>query len=313
MRSRWVDNTRGFAIYLVVLGHCIQYASHAGYEFSQNKIFEIIYSFHMPLFMLISGYLFWHSLAKYTLTEGIITKLKGIMVPCMSWGFITYILDVVLNKWKPISIIGYLYYTYYSNWFLWAVFYCSLVVIFTKYIFKNNWIGYIVILIFNYVLPVVGNLTGAKRLLPFFILGIVLKQYSVFEAIQQKYNKAVVLLVLVLLYILSMLFCNNTELITGTMGSLLVCFFFKNASDYWKFEWLNKLGQVSIGIYLFTGIIFYFFIKEYCRISESYRYIIRAVYIVGLSIILTILAYILCTLLRKNQITNRLFMGRSCK
>ncbi|MBQ6993319.1 MAG: hypothetical protein IJN64_02335 [Lachnospiraceae bacterium] len=33
MREHWVDSVKGVAIYLMVLGHCIQYASHDGYIF----------------------------------------------------------------------------------------------------------------------------------------------------------------------------------------------------------------------------------------------------------------------------------------
>ena len=97
MRERWVDNVRGFAIYLVVLGHCIQYASHEGYDFANNIVFKLIYSFHMPLFMLLTGYLFWYTLSKYSFWNGIVAKLKGIMIPCMTWGLVTYIIDVVMN------------------------------------------------------------------------------------------------------------------------------------------------------------------------------------------------------------------------
>lgn len=50
-----IDVLKGFAILLVVLGHAI-------YEtYSENNIvFRMIYSFHMPLFMFLSGlpYLF---------------------------------------------------------------------------------------------------------------------------------------------------------------------------------------------------------------------------------------------------------------
>ena len=56
-RENWVDVTRGFAIYLVVLGHSVQYASHQGYDYRANTLFSLIYGFHMALFMTVSGYL----------------------------------------------------------------------------------------------------------------------------------------------------------------------------------------------------------------------------------------------------------------
>ena len=269
MRERWVDNVRGFAIYIMVLGHCIQYASHDGYNYAENSLFQLIYSFHMPLFMLISGYLFWYSLSKYSFGKGLLAKLKGIMIPCMAWGLVTYLLDVVLCGWNPVSIFGYIYYTVYSNWFLWAVFYCSLVGLCSKYSFKGKLIGYVIILVCNYFIPAVANTGGAKRLMPFFILGLILNQYKVLEKLQQKRLKLIIFLILCVAYIATMLFVPNVELMTGTAGSLLVCFVFWIISNKYKITWLGNIGQVSIGIYLFTGIVFYFVIKDYCRI---YRY-----------------------------------------
>lgn len=45
------DKVRGVAILLVVLGHVIQYSYS---DFFHVPAFNIIYSFHMPLFMFLS-------------------------------------------------------------------------------------------------------------------------------------------------------------------------------------------------------------------------------------------------------------------
>ena len=73
---------------------------------------------------------------------------------------------------------------------------------------------------------------------------------------------------------------------------------------------LRKLGKVSIGIYLLSGIIFWFLIKEYGRIDDSYRYMIKAGYVVGLSVVLTAVCYGVCIILQKFKITNKLFLGK---
>lgn len=71
-RSIEIDAMKGIAIISVMLGHFI--ASHYGME---NFLFRLIYSFHMPLFFILSGYFFkvrssreiiknmWNSLLKY--------------------------------------------------------------------------------------------------------------------------------------------------------------------------------------------------------------------------------------------------------
>ena len=52
-RLGYVDFMRGVAILLVVIGHMIQFNGVA----SANPVFEAIYTFHMPLFFAISGYI----------------------------------------------------------------------------------------------------------------------------------------------------------------------------------------------------------------------------------------------------------------
>lgn len=61
-RDIFYDIVKGIAIVLVVFGHCIQYGSGEHYEnarlFMDEWLYKLIYSFHMPLFALISGYFF---------------------------------------------------------------------------------------------------------------------------------------------------------------------------------------------------------------------------------------------------------------
>jgi len=320
-RELWVDAVRGFTIYLVVLGHCIQYATPLDYDFKGNLIFRLIYGFHMPLFMIISGYLFWYSLQRYHLWDGLLAKLKGIMIPCMAWGFVTYLCDIILFGFQDISIGGYIYYTIYSNWFLWAVFYCSLYGFITKYVFRDNLVGYAVLILVNYLLPDFGNFTGAKRLFPFFLMGMLLNRYHILEKIESKMEATCIILTGICYGIVLKFQC--VELITGTIGSACIILLFHVIYKYHMerkavgdcaiqigVKFLQKLGEVSICIYLFTGIVFYFVVKEYLRISDSYRYRIKAAYVFVLSWGLTVLAYVLGRLLQKNKMISKLFMGR---
>lgn len=54
-RLIWADSLKGLLILLVVLGHAIQIT--LGAECDNNHLWNLIYSFHMPAFMAISGYL----------------------------------------------------------------------------------------------------------------------------------------------------------------------------------------------------------------------------------------------------------------
>lgn len=54
-RLIWADSLKGWLILLVVLGHAIQ--NTLGADCDNNHLWNMIYSFHMPAFMAISGYL----------------------------------------------------------------------------------------------------------------------------------------------------------------------------------------------------------------------------------------------------------------
>lgn len=53
-RLAWGDQLKCFAMFLVLWGHAIQHLSPAAY--SENPMYIFIYSFHMPLFMMVSGF-----------------------------------------------------------------------------------------------------------------------------------------------------------------------------------------------------------------------------------------------------------------
>ena len=53
-RIEWIDICRGLAIILVIIGHS---NLETGMAFNLKSI---IYSFHMPLFFVLSGYLFYN-------------------------------------------------------------------------------------------------------------------------------------------------------------------------------------------------------------------------------------------------------------
>ena len=54
-RLQWVDSMKGILILMVVMGHAVQYCLPMSYE--TNYCWNLIYSFHMPAFMALSGWL----------------------------------------------------------------------------------------------------------------------------------------------------------------------------------------------------------------------------------------------------------------
>ena len=84
-RLVYVDQMKGIAILLVVMGHLI------GYNVGYNETVEFIYSFHMPLFFMISGYLghkTTHVVSLKTYGKFLKKKFIGLMLPFLFWSMI---------------------------------------------------------------------------------------------------------------------------------------------------------------------------------------------------------------------------------
>ena len=80
-RDLGLDLVKLLAIYFVVLGHVVMFVEKK--SISQNWLYTFIYSFHMPLFMTISGY-FAKSSLKRELFPFIKGKFKQLILPALT-------------------------------------------------------------------------------------------------------------------------------------------------------------------------------------------------------------------------------------
>ena len=154
-RDKNIDALKGFGIILVVVGHSIQTTYPA---FDNELLFRIIYSFHMPFFMFIGGYLMTGVDA-----PTLVRRFGRLVVPFVAW----YVMGALFA-----SVSYQDYFTRiiksvdYGLWFLWVLFLCYLVSYFafklTKY--GGTTIAFLVVFL-------------ALRLIPYNFLGIGLLQW----------------------------------------------------------------------------------------------------------------------------------------
>ena len=117
VRNPLLDVVKGLLIILVLLGHAIQYGSGAAFlsggEFYNNLIFRFIYSFHMPLFMGVAGYLSYFSLQKHGARNYIIRRWSRLFPPILIWstgliGLHCYIMaEGAVFCGNPVVILNY--------------------------------------------------------------------------------------------------------------------------------------------------------------------------------------------------------------
>lgn len=181
-----------FAMVLVVIGH-----SDITLDFRDLWIYKWIYTFHMPLFFLISGFLYAYTnpkdkLEKINSWQFIGKKVKRLLLPFVfinSIIFITKALAVNEEQMQhPISfdfpsyINSMLFHPIGFMWFLPALFVIFVLFISLKRYVYNRYfpVGVIVLFTISFVFPEVNffKISSAVYFSGYFALGIVYCQYK---------------------------------------------------------------------------------------------------------------------------------------
>lgn len=175
-RIAYYDILKGITMILVVLGHCMQ-----SFSSTPKELVVPIYMFHMPLFMMISGYFIFPSINKYSIKQNIIRKTKHLYIPSLCWGFITFSI-IALNKMlhhSTIDIIFALKTISNGMWFLTVLYILSIICIILKTLKGKYFIGiWSLIFVITFICPSYDVINEMRFLIPYFLTGIYLKKYN---------------------------------------------------------------------------------------------------------------------------------------
>ncbi len=113
-RNTSIDFIKGIAIFSVVLAHC---------WLLDREIFHFIYSFHMPLFFCISGYLFS---TKKRYKDFLVGKIKNLLIPYVLFFIFSFVVSITILQ-RDITILNGIKYlilggkncAHVCNWALW--------------------------------------------------------------------------------------------------------------------------------------------------------------------------------------------------
>lgn len=123
-RLVWADVLKGILITLVVLGHAMQHT--LGEMCFENHLWNIIYSFHMPAFMAVSGFFAyrknWTVKGVNSLLAAIFRRFRQLVIPFILWTIISLLINSHLN-WS--SLWNVFLYPDSGLWFLWVLFIIS--------------------------------------------------------------------------------------------------------------------------------------------------------------------------------------------
>lgn len=341
-RIKYIDFIKGICIFLVVWGHCIQNMGTKNDAFFDNPVHIFIVSFHMPIFMILSGFFFSTSIKNKNFSHITLKKARQILLPCFSWALVGIILSY-RESYSNLSFIELtkqlLYNTCNSFWFLRSVFVCYMITLISLHILKKDYIACLFSILIMLLLPDNFRLALDKFMFPFFWLGYFLHKNIDYLTVNRNkiiiYSCVIFLLMLCFwkkdyyIYITGMSFYNlqgkhiqffdfwprfNIVIFRYAIGIAGSIFFFFLLQVCYRpkiFKWIENIGTITLGIYIIHLFLMKYLIAKYnlSHLGAIYNFIITPITAIGL----IILCKIIINILQKYNVTHTLFLGAQLK
>ena len=178
-RILYWDVIKAFAIFLVVWGHCLQYLQVDTERCWNSYTCGFIYSFHMPLFMMVSGY-FARGIYKKGFWENLKHKTIQIWLPSVTTYIVVGLLLIKMRH-EPwgygLTKLGINCLT--SYWFLKALYILYVAGILFTFLFRfNRRLAFMLMFALFVVLRDNVEFVHTMSMLPFFCMGLLLYKYE---------------------------------------------------------------------------------------------------------------------------------------
>lgn len=320
-RIPWLDSTKFFAIFCVVLGHVLGFLTNheiVGYELVQG----IIVSFNMPLFFILSGFSSGEKILNIAKLQEllffILNSTIRILLPAYGLSTVIYVMGM-----------GEGWVTYF--WFLPILW--RLLMVFAICAFAFNVIvrycktggrvvlgGVALFLIISFFL---GN--RMSEFSTYIVFGYFLRKQQLLDKLSKNW-----MIFLFILYCIGLYFTIGKnfyvveyqyhELINGqfyilllrqisavTLSVIIIKIFYQYSGKYNKFSYL---GSITLGIYLIHDFIIEIWLSKYLNFClPSLNSFIEYMIIFILTISVIVFSSIVIALLRKNRLLKLLLLG----
>lgn len=307
-RLEYYDIAKFIAIAAVIYGHCIQH--YLDQNPLYNPVYLFIYSFHMPLFMIISGYFSSRSLSLDFITF-IKKKSVQLLLPYFSWQIISITLKSIIGDVDIESIIRY------DFWFLVSLYICSILAWCFHHLDRSyKGLFLIVSLVITHV-----SLFRLKDMYPCFLIGMLL--YSKDDFIQ-RYKGWLCLLSLILYTMLACFTLNENffdvsisfgglikqlnVIVVGVCASFFIirmCGFIENYIP----STIKKVGQQTLVIYLIQSILFTL-TKDVISLSGVSPLILYLVVFPSIVVVFTAVSMLVISLINRNRNLSLILLGK---
>lgn len=271
---------KGLGCILVVLGHCLN-TRYRAISTSCKVVFDIVYSFHMPLFFIISGYLFEKYKASYlhSIKATLRKKFKKLIIPYCFFSVLSGVVFAgvlclnslnLLNSFKVsrnnISILNLfsgrgLFDIFPHIWFVYVLFIIEAInLAIGNNLFSEIIIGLFSLIGFIFVVPLSIPLIVNRLMLYslYFIIGKFVFRFELFVKCNSSCKaKAVMVIAFAATFILKMFVSRQDTYLDKCLSNILGIFLGLEGTccvylvvNNIKGTLLSVIGKASYNIYL---------------------------------------------------------------
>lgn len=277
-REKWVDIAKFLGVILVFLGHLLYYA-----DFS--RLNQFIYSFHIPMFFVLSGYL-----VKRKETESfcgfIKKKFLRLIVPTIIYVLLT--LPVYFIKLESFSLVDFISDLFFFRglvlynspcWYFIVLFEVLLIerllnIKQSKVIIKSVYLTIFLVagwLIHDYAIFIPFGLDKAIIATAFLIVGLLVKDFVKSDLFKKAQDKKI--LGRVLFFLILGALC----IILGVVVNPKVSFYRMTLNHFWAFIFSGITG--SLAFFIFCKFIEKITFESFCYLGRNSLFIIGTHYV----------------------------------
>ncbi|MCD8302000.1 MAG: acyltransferase family protein [Prevotellaceae bacterium] len=192
-----LDIAKAICIVLVVIGHYMPESAPDWYL----TLHSVIYTFHMPLFMFASGYIYLATRKDEGYGAFLLRKVRRLLIPYFSTSVMVISFKLLSQGHayveNPVTALSYLKMFYqpeagYFLWFVWALWWMFVIAPLFKT--ARSRLALLLVAIFMHLVPLrlpdVLCMNEFKRMLVYFMFGVVACEHRALQTIVMGFSKA---------------------------------------------------------------------------------------------------------------------------
>lgn len=319
-RDYYFDNLKGLLIIFVIHNHF----------YAVGNIFtELLNTFDMPLFLMISGYFCYSSYeqvyGRAELFNKVMRRCLRLLVPIISYGVLNFIVYGMLHGFN----VDNLFYCFVNTglWFLYQIIFCTILMVITRIISRNVCIQLLAIVIvygglclLYQHMPLIRTIIA---FMPYFVMGY---YYNYF--LKNK-NEKIMIANNIIATTCSFLFpitfmafisvdvyqVGALNVFKGCIGAIFLDFIVRRSGLFQnKIKGITYIGKTSLQLYYIQMILTYIRLPEVEPfISEKANIIFNSFIINPVNTVaMLLLSCILLQIISKSDRVSLMLFGRRC-